>query len=97
MVEIINFKNKTKPKSPGKKQKKTDIFKNIYPLFDGKEGVLDVFESKIFQLKTKLQVFLKFVSSKLKIITPKGILQRLPAVFAQVKAGNNSKNLLNET
>ena len=32
----------------------------------------------------------------LKILTPKQILQRLPIALAQVKPGNNSKNLLNE-
>ena len=32
----------------------------------------------------------------LKILTPKQMLQRLPIVHAQVKAGNNSENLLNE-
>ena len=31
-----------------------------------------------------------------KILTPKQMLQRLPIAFAQVKAGNNSDNLLNE-
>ena len=34
--------------------------------------------------------------TRLKILTPKQILQRLPIALAQVKAGNNSKNLLNE-
>ena len=33
----------------------------------------------------------------LKILTPKQMLQRLPIALAQVKAGNNSENLLNET
>ena len=32
----------------------------------------------------------------LKILTPKQLLQRLPIAFAQVKAGNNSENLLND-
>ena len=32
-----------------------------------------------------------------KILTPKQMLQRLPIVLAQVKAGNNSESLLNET
>ena len=32
----------------------------------------------------------------LKILTPKQVLQRLPIALAQVKAGNNSKSLLNE-
>ena len=33
----------------------------------------------------------------LKILTPKQMLQRLPIALAQVKADNNSENLLNET
>ena len=33
----------------------------------------------------------------LKILTPKQMLQRLLTALAQVKAGNNSENLLNET
>ena len=32
----------------------------------------------------------------LKILTPKQMLQRLPIALAQVKAGNNSGNFLNE-
>ena len=32
----------------------------------------------------------------LKILTPKQLLQRLPIALAEVKAGNNSKSLLNE-
>ena len=32
----------------------------------------------------------------LKILTSKQMLQRLPIALAQVKAGNNSENLLNE-
>ena len=32
----------------------------------------------------------------LKILTPKQLLQRLPIALAQVKACNNSENLLNE-
>ena len=35
-------------------------------------------------------------AERLKILTPKQMLQRLPIALAQVKAGNNSKNLLNE-
>ena len=32
----------------------------------------------------------------LKILTPKQMLQRLPIALARLKAGNNSKSLLNE-
>ena len=34
--------------------------------------------------------------SKLKILPSKQMLQKLPIALAQVKAGNNSENLLNE-
>ena len=34
--------------------------------------------------------------TELKILTPKQMLQRLPIALAQVKAGNNSENVLNE-
>ena len=33
---------------------------------------------------------------RLKILTSKQMLQRLPIALAQVKTGNNSENLLNE-
>ena len=34
--------------------------------------------------------------TRLKILTPKQMLQRFPIALAQLKAGNNSENLLNE-
>ena len=34
--------------------------------------------------------------ARLKILTAKQMLQRLPIALAQVKAGNNSESLLNE-
>ena len=34
--------------------------------------------------------------TRLKILTPKQMLQRLPIALAQVKAGSNSENSLNE-
>ena len=68
----------------------------MYAFFDGREGVLDAFESKIFPTKTEGTAFLNFDHSKLKILTPKQMLQRLPIDLAQVKAGNSSENLLNK-
>ena len=78
------------------KTKIEDIVKNLYPFFDGRERVLDAFESKICPIKTKDTGFLNFDHSKLKIVTPKQMLQRFPISLAQVKVGTNSKNLLNE-
>ena len=53
-------------------------------------------ESKIFLTKFKGARILNPDHSKLKILTPKQILQRLPIALAQIKAGNNSESLLNE-
>ena len=68
----------------------------MYNFFKGREKNFDAFESKIFPIKSKGSGILKPDHSKLKILSPKQILQRLPIVFAQVKAGNNSESLLND-
>ena len=47
LVEILEFKKKAKPKRPQKKQQKDDVLKNLYKLFEGRETVLNVFDSKI--------------------------------------------------
>ena len=60
----------------------------------GREKILDAFESKIFLIKSK--GFLNFNRSKLKILTPKQMLQRLPIAVAQGKTGNNSESSLNQ-
>ena len=58
--------------------------------------VLSGFKNKIFLTKSAGTGLFNTDNSKLKILTPKQIPQRLPIALAQVKAGNNSKNLLNE-
>ena len=68
----------------------------MYNFFEAREIILDGFDSKIFSIKSKGLGILNTDRSKLKILTPKQMLQRLPIALAQVKAGNNSENLLNE-
>ena len=68
----------------------------MYNFFEGRENVLDAFESKIFSIKSKGTGILNPNHSKLKILIPKQMLQRLPIALPQVKAGNNSESLLNE-
>ena len=68
----------------------------MYNFYDGREMFLDPFKSKIFLTKSKGSGILNTNHSKLKILTPKQMLKRLPIALAQVKAGNNSENLLNE-
>ena len=82
MIIIKNQKKtkKTKPRDDEKKKKK----------------ILNGFKSKIFLTRSTGTGILNTDHSKLKILTPKQMLQRLPTALAQVKAGNNSENLLNE-
>ena len=47
-------------------------------------------------MKSKGSGLLNTDHSKLKMLIPRQMLQRLPIALAQVKAGNNSENLLNE-
>ena len=68
----------------------------MFSFFEAREMVLNGFKSKIFSIKSKGSGLLNTDRSKLKILTPKQMLQRLPIALAQVKAGNNSENLLNE-
>ena len=68
----------------------------MYNFFSAREIVLNGFKSKIFSIKSRGSGILNTDRSKLKILTPKQMLQRLPIALAQVKAGNNSENLLNE-
>ena len=68
----------------------------MYKCFEGREKILDAFESKIFLTKFKGAGILNPDHSKLKIISPKQVLQRPPIVLAQVKARNNLESLLNE-
>ena len=68
----------------------------MYNFFERRDKILDAFESKVFSIKSKGTGILNPNHSKLKVLTPKQMLQRLPIALAQVKAGNNSETLLNE-
>ena len=68
----------------------------MYKFFEAKEKVLKAFESKIFLIKSQGSGILNTIHSKLKILTPKQMLQRLSIALAQVQARNKSQNFLNE-
>ena len=96
LAEIVNFRANTKPRSQEKKREKEIVLENLHNFFQGREKILNAFESKIFLTKSKGAGILNPNHSKLKTLTPKQMLQRLPIALAQVKAGNNSEGLLNE-
>ena len=68
----------------------------MYNFFEGREKVVNAFDSKIFSIKTKGTGYLESEPSSFKILTPNQMLKRLPIALAQVKAGNNSESSLNE-
>ena len=70
--------------------------KDLRDFLNARVTVLNGFKSKIFLTKSIGSGILNTNQSKLKILTPKQMLQRLPIALAQVKARNNSQNLLNE-
>ena len=53
LVEIMNFKKRQNRKIQ-KNTKKEDDLKNLYALFEGRERVLDAFESKKFPIKAQV-------------------------------------------
>ena len=68
----------------------------MYNFFGGREKVLNAFDSKLFPIKTNGSGYLESKPSYFNILTPKQMLQRLPIALAQIKAGSNSKSLLNK-
>ena len=94
--KINDFIKKTKPQNEEKKREKKIVKKNLIKFYGGREASLNAFKSKIFLTKSTGSGILDTDNSKLKILTPKQMLQRLPIALAQVKVGNNSENLLNE-
>ena len=61
-----------------KKTRKRNCSWKLYNFFEGREKILDAFESKIFSTKSKGAGILNPDHSKLKVLTSKQMLQRLP-------------------
>ena len=79
----------------------TKDFANIYRKCTNKPYYFLVIDTMLssnnpLRFKFKDEEILNPDHSRLKVLTPKQMLQRLPIALAQEKAGNNSKSLLNE-
>ena len=94
---MVEFNNKSRPKTIESKDKKLDTCESAYALYEGWELILNVFISWIFPIKeTQGKTHLSDLVKRLIILTPKEMFQRLQIAIAQAKAGNTSKNLLNK-
>ena len=83
LENIVNFSNKSKPRSKRDKDKKQNTYDSINALYEGQELILNAYKSGIFLIK-------ETNGKELKIITPRQMLQKIPIALAQVKAGNTS-------
>ena len=70
---------------------------SVNALYEGRELTLNAFRNGIFPIKsTQGKGRPSDLAMRLKILTPKQMLQRLPIALTQVKAGNTFENLLND-
>ena len=96
------FKREFSQIKSGNPDHKSDIqlytVESVKNLYDSRQKIIDLFNS---YSNIRSEAIYKSNQNEtngkgLKILTPKQMLQRLPIALAQVKAGNNSENLLNE-
>ena len=95
--EFLNKLNNIKIGKKTIKQKET--INNLEKFYNSREEVINFFRDYI-EMLSDANYDAKQNETKgkgLKILTPKQMIQRLPIALAQVKAGNNSESLLNET
>ena len=101
---LVKYNNKSKPNSNQGTDKKRNTFDSVSALYEGQELALNAFRSRMFPIKVTqgkgrpfmLALHPSELTKRLKMLTPKQMLQRLPITLAQIKAGNTSKNFLNE-
>ena len=70
------------------------VIKNVKKFYDSQESIINFY--KDYYLMVINAAYDAKQGTGLKILTSKQMLQRLPIALAQVKAGNNRENLLNE-
>ena len=94
-----NFLKKVnKVKMGNKTIEQRETITNLEKFYKSREEVINFFRDYIEMLSDANYDARKNETEGkgLKILTPKQMLQRLAIALAQVKAGNNSENLLNE-
>ena len=94
-----DFLNKlTNIKIGGKTLEQEKIINNLEKFYVSRQELINFFRdyAEMFSDSNYCAKQNETKGTRLKILTPKQMLQRLPIALAQVKAVNNSENLLNE-
>ena len=78
--------------------KQKEVINNLKIFYKSREEVINFFNDYVEMLSDANYNAKQNETMRkgLKILIPKQMLQRLPIALVQVKAGNNSENLLNE-
>ena len=74
-----------------KKEEQEEALKNVEMLYIAWENVIELFDDCFTEVKYKTSY-----GEKIKILTPKQIIQRLLVAIAQVRTVNTTENLVNE-
>ena len=95
-IKFSEVNNKLSNIKIGKKTaEQREVIDNLNKFYNSREEVINFFRNYI-EMLSDANYDAKQNETKrtrLKILTPKEILQRLPIAFVQVKAGNKSKSL----
>ena len=84
-------------RGPKKSKEQKNALYNIEILYQARNETIKFYDDySLMVSEAKNQAKNQTTGTGLIILTPKQLLQRLPIALAQVKAGNNSENLLNE-
>ena len=88
----LNEITRGSPKNKSKNQLNT--IENIKNIYESRKKVIELYNDYV-KIMSEAKYKTKYGEGII-ILTAKQMLQRLPIALAQVKAGNNSENLLNE-
>ena len=94
LEDVEQFKSFLGHIRQGNSKNKSEEQNNVTNPYQSREKVIQMFNN--YAKDMSRNICKSKQGTGLKILTPKQMLQRLPIALAQVKAGNNSKSLLNE-
>ena len=96
-IKFSEVNNKLSNIKIGKKTaEQREVIDNLNKFYNSREEVINFFRNYIEMLSDAIYDAKQNETertTRLKIVTPKEMLQRLPIAFVQVKAGNKSKSL----
>ena len=89
LENLVEINIKSRPKTKDGKMNKINTFDSVNTRYKSRESTLNAFQ--------KENISIKYITTKrVKLVTPKQMLQGLATVNTQIKAGKTSENIINE-